>query len=148
MRCFILTLSFIFGLYGAPALCEVVLPSARDAWSPPTLSGTTIGVAYLTLTSPQNDALVRVESPVAGKIELHTHQMQGDIVQMRKLNTIPLAAEETVILAPRGLHLMLYQLQRPLKEGDHYPLTLYYASGAKMTITAAVSAEKLREFLK
>jgi len=67
---------------------------------------------------------------------------------MRKLNTIPLAAQKTVTLAPRGLHLMLYQLQHPLKEGDHYPLTLYYASGAKMTITATVSAEKLREFLK
>jgi periplasmic copper chaperone A len=138
----------MFGACVTPASADIVQQSAHDAWSPPSLIGTTIGVAYLTLTSPEDDALVRVESPVAGRIELHAHQMQGDIVQMRKLNTIPLVAGKTVTLAPRGLHLMLFQLHRPLKEGAHYPITLHYASGAKITIIAIVSAQKLRDFLK
>lgn len=138
-------LLFTAVLFASPAFAEVKL---QDPWSPPSLIGSTTGVAYLTLLSDSHDAVVSASSPVAKVVELHTHEKDGNIVRMRKLETIALPSGHTVTLAPRGLHLMLYGLKRPLIEGQRFPLTLQFTHAKPVTVEAVVSQQKLLDFLR
>lgn len=128
-----------------PALAAITI---RDAWAPPSLVGNDVGVAYLTIESGQDDRLVSVSSPVAKVVEIHTHEKDGDVLRMRKLPSLPLTQNEHAVFEPRGLHLMLYGLNVPLKEGEHFPLTLHFTHARPATVTAVVSQQKLDDFLK
>ena len=59
-------------------------------------------------------------------IELHTHIKEGDVYRMREVNQIVIPAKTTVMLSPGGLHIMLMQLKKPLKEGDSINLKLKF----------------------
>ncbi len=129
----------------SPAFAAV---GVSNAWAPPSLIGTTTGVAYVTLHSTSDDALVSITSPVAKSIELHTHLKENGILRMRKLDSIPLPANTKVTLEPRGLHIMLYKLTRPLKEGDRFKAILHFTHAKPQQVTVQVSQKKLLEFLR
>ena len=61
---------------------------------------------------------------------------------MEKLSNVSAPAGGTVLFRPGGKHLMLMGLKRPLKAGDRFPVTLTFASGAKVeaTFTVGLSA--------
>ncbi len=136
---------FVCSLFAAPAFAAV---SVHDAWAPPSLVGSTTGIAYLTLESDIDDALLGASSPVAKVVELHGHQQDGDIWRMRKQDAIALEAGTPVTLRPRGLHLMLYQLKRPLKEGERFAITLRFRDAKPLTIEAVISQQKLLDTLR
>jgi periplasmic copper chaperone A len=52
---------------------------------------------------------------------------------------LPIAAGETVNLAPGGNHVMLEQLTRPLKAGEKIPLTLNFERSGARQVEAQVS---------
>lgn len=106
----------------------------KDVWARATASGAKLGAAYATLSAGQasGDRLVSASSPVAGKVELHTMTMEGDVMRMRQIQNIDVKAGATVELKPGGLHIMLLDLKSPLKEGEAFPLTMNFEkSGAK-----------------
>lgn len=142
MRAFLIAAALFLPL---PAMAAVTV---HDAWAPPSLIGSEVGVAYLTLDSADSDTLVSVDTPAAKSVEIHTHEKDGDIVRMRMLSSLPLAKGVRVVLAPRGLHLMLYGLKAPLKEGKHFPLTLRFAKARPVSVTVIVSQQKLDDSLK
>ena len=90
--------------------------------------------------SGEDRALVGAESSAADVVELHTHVMDGGMMQMRRVEKIDLPAGQTVTLKPGGLHVMLIGLKEQLKPGDHVDLTLIYDDGGRASVTAAVRA--------
>ena len=108
----------------------------RNAWARPTAPGQKTAGAYMELESATAAVLVAVESAAAAKAELHTMSMDGGVMRMRPVRKIDLPAKKTVKLAPGGLHVMLIDVKRPLKEGDKVPLalTVQTPDGAKSTI--------------
>lgn len=56
------------------------------------------------ITAQAPATLVAAESPVAGKVELHTMSMDGGVMKMRPLEKIELPARKTVNLRPGGYH--------------------------------------------
>lgn len=113
---------------------------ATDSWSPPSLKGSQNGVAYLTIVNHGNkeNLLLSADSPVAERVEIHTQEMQGDIVRMKKLESLPVPGASSVSMESGGLHLMLMQLRRPLKEGETFPLTLQWQDGQEQKIQVPV----------
>ena len=107
----------------------------KDVWSAPSIPGSKVGVAYFKATNAHTEELsiVSAESPVSEVVELHTHQVVDDIMQMRKVDAITLPAGETVIAEPHGLHLMLIGLKEQLKEGASFPITFTLSDGTTMT---------------
>ena len=95
-------------------------------WSRATAASQANGAAYLTVTnSGDGDRIVAASSPKAARVELHTHDMDGEgVMRMRQVEAIELPAGETTPLQPGGLHIMLFELQGQLVEGETYPLTL------------------------
>lgn len=116
--------------------------TASAGWSRATPAGGTVGAAYLELRNDAAaaDELVSVETPVAGRVEIHDIHTENGVMQMHKLDTLPLPTGETIKLAPGGLHIMLLDLKAPLAQGSSYPLTLKFKSAASVTVKVDVGA--------
>ncbi len=118
---FILSSSVVIATPPAGSL-EVV-----KAWSRATAPGAAVGVAYFEIVnSGKQDALVRVEAPVAHQAQLHSMAMIGGVMQMREIPSVEVPAHGTVRFEPGGLHVMLIDLVRPLKKGNRFPLILVF----------------------
>ena len=105
-------------------------------------SVTETGAAYMTITNNGTtpDELVSAAAPVAGKVELHTHIAEGDVMRMRPVGEIDIGAGQSAMLKPGGLHIMLMGLKTPLKEGETFPLTLTFKKAGEVTVDVPVQA--------
>lgn len=114
------------------------------AWVRPT-AGNDVSAAYLHITNygDQDDALLSVTTEFAPMSELHTMQMDGDVMRMRAVERIDLPAGETVTLRPGGLHIMLMGLSAPLVEGEYLTLTLTFESGATRNAVAIITQQPI-----
>jgi copper(I)-binding protein len=108
-------------------------PKVEAAWSRPAAAGTT-GAGFMTVANPgaKADALTAVESPWAGKVQIHESSMAGRVARMKEVARVEVPAGGRVTFAPGGYHLMFLGLTQALKVGDHLPATLTFASGAKV----------------
>lgn len=111
-----------------------------SAWSPALPPVSENGAVYLTLKNYGNapDRLVGASSPVAAQVEIHSHTMEGGLMTMRRLNSLPLNPGEYVSLEPGRKHLMLIGLKRTLKEGDQIALTLQFEKASALEVMVTV----------
>lgn len=109
-------------------------------WSRATVAGIPNGVSYFVLENQgdTDDRLLAVSSPVADKVELHTHIRDGEVMRMRHVDDIAVPAGESVALEPGGLHVMLMGLKQPLEEGKNFPLTLEFEHAGSVTVDVVV----------
>lgn len=107
-------------------------------WARPSVVNT--GAAYFTLTNKGKsaDTLVSIEGDIAKEVQLHTMTMDGNIMRMRKLDSLPLPAGKSVSVEPGGLHVMLIGLKQHLVEGQTFPLHLTFAKAGGVDITVHV----------
>jgi copper(I)-binding protein len=82
--------------------------------------------------------VLKAHSNAARVVELHTHRNEGGVMKMRPVADIAVAAGGETILKPGGLHVMLIDLQQPLKEGDVVPITLSFDDGSTVKVDAPV----------
>jgi copper(I)-binding protein len=109
-------------------------------WLRPTVQGQLAGGGFVGLRSALPDRLLGVSTPAAGRVEMHTMTMDGDVMRMRQLEAIDLPAGQLIELKPGGLHLMLMDLKAPLKNGDSVPLTLTFEKAGQQTVQARISS--------
>ncbi|MGR5460049.1 copper chaperone PCu(A)C [Vibrio alfacsensis] len=88
--------------------------------------------------SQEDINIIAAETPAAGKVELHDVIKDGDVMQMRQIERITLKANETTELKPGSLHIMLFDLTKPLNEGDEIEVTVTYDNGQKQSFKAPV----------
>ncbi len=113
----------------------------RQPWSRPAVSGTH-GIGYMVLANhgSKADALEQIDSPIAGRVEMHSSSMTDGVMSMKKEDMISVPAGGQVTFGPGAYHLMFIGLTRTLKAGDAAPATLTFASGAKIKVRFTVSA--------
>ncbi len=111
-------------------------------WSRATAASQANGAAYLMITNGGTaDRIVAASTPRAARVELHTHDMDGEgVMRMRQVEAIELPAGETTALQPGGLHIMLFELQGQLVEGETYPLTLTLEAAGSVELEVQVEA--------
>jgi periplasmic copper chaperone A len=109
-------------------------------WARATPGGSTISAAYLELKSEAGvvDRLIGASSPAAGRVEIHRHIMEGEVMKMRRVDSVSVPTGASHLLAPSGDHLMLLDLKAPLKEGDMVALTLTFEKAGPITVEATV----------
>lgn len=103
----------------------------RQAWVRlPAVAGQP-AAAYFTLTGDrEGETLVRVESAVAAKAELHASMAGGaGMMTMKPLDRVPLPAGGTLDFKPGGYHVMLIGLDAQIKPGTAVPLRFGFADG-------------------
>ena len=107
-------------------------------WARPTVSGQQAGGGFVRLQAANGDRLVGASTPAAGRVELHTMQLDGDVMRMRRVDAIELPAGQAVELKPGGLHLMFFDLKAPLKAGESFPVTLQFGKAGPQTVQMKV----------
>lgn len=116
--------------------------SIDNAWARFSAPGMTSSGVFLTLNNQSDaaDTLVGASTPVAKKVELHTHSKDSSgVMRMREVSGgIDLPKGQTVQLQPGGLHVMLFGLKKPLVVGDTFPLTLKFKQAKPHTVTVKV----------
>ena len=117
--------------------------TVKNPWSRPTPPVASAGAAYFVLDNSQgqDDRLLSAEADISARVELHTHLMDGDVMMMRKLDTIEVPAEQTIAFEPRGLHIMFIGLEGPLVEGETFPLTLNFEQAGAVTVEVAIGQQ-------
>ena len=64
----------------------------------------------------------------------------GGVMRMRAENRMEFDGNGRLVLAPGGNHLMLFDPSPSLKPGVKVPVTLSFASGASLTLSAEARA--------
>ena len=110
----------------------------ENAWVRATVTGQQSTGGFMKITSAQPVKLLTVTTPVALTNEIHEMKLEGDVMKMRAhLNGLDIPANKTVELKSGGYHLMMMELEKPIKAGDTVPLHLQFidAKGSKQTVT-------------
>lgn len=100
--------------------------TVEEAWVRGTVAQQKATGAFMRLTATQNARLVEASSPVAGVTEVHEMAMENNIMRMRQIQGLNLAAGQTVELKPGGYHVMLMDLKQTLQAGQNVPITLVF----------------------
>lgn len=77
-------------------------------------------------------------SDAAETLEIHGHEHRDGMMRMRHKAELSIGPGETLRFAPGGLHLMLIDLKRPLRDGDTVVFTLKVDTERELTIEAPV----------
>ena len=112
----------------------------EDAWVRGTVAQQQATGAFMRLTASQNARLVEASSPVAGVTEVHEMAMDNDVMRMRQIQGLPLAAGQTVELKPGGFHVMLMDLKQTLQAGQNVPITLVFEDATQNRFTQQIQA--------
>jgi copper(I)-binding protein len=134
--------TLLLAAIAAPASAQ---PNVSDAWVRGTVPGQRATGAFMTLTSPEDVALVGARSPVAGVVEIHEMKMDGGVMRMRAVPRVPLRKDAPLKLEPGGYHVMLMALTRDLKVGEAVPVSLTFedASGKRTTVDVGATVRPL-----
>ena len=130
----------LLALAGTVASAQAA-PKVEDAWARPTVAGQAGGGGFLKITSPTADRLVAATAPVSKTVELHTMQMDGNVMRMRQVPAIDIPAGQTVELKPGGLHVMFIGLTQTLKDGATFPLKLRFEKAGEVEVEVKVRTQ-------
>lgn len=145
MRLLFLLLFVLTGVGSASAIVaaqERSRISVERPWARASIGTSRPAAAYVTLVNSGSETarLVGIESPVAGRAEIHRTVKQGDVLRMEPVGDMAVPASGRVVLEPGGSHIMLMDLKRPLNKGETFPLTLRFADGDTVEIVVPVMA--------
>ncbi|MGH8259435.1 MAG: copper chaperone PCu(A)C [Steroidobacteraceae bacterium] len=112
----------------------------ENAWIPLPPPGAQVAAAYFTLhnTGREPAVLVGVDCPLAAHAMLHESSVVNGESRMRMVDRLTVPPGRSVILKPRGLHVMLDDLSRALQVGQQVPLVLHFAAGTEVRAIARV----------
>lgn len=136
-----LMLSALLATTAGAAQAAPATVTARDAWCRAAPAGALAGGCYVTLTAKADDRLVSISTPAASKGEIHTMDMSGGVMRMRKLaDGVALPAGQAVELKPGARHLMIIGPKATLAAGGTVPITLTFTKSPPLTVQAPIRA--------
>jgi len=130
----LLLLSFLSTVMAGAAV-DVETPWVREA--PP---ASTVLAAYMVLknTADTPRTITRIDSPDFRDAQIHRTVVEDGVAKMLPVEQLQLPASGSVTLEPGGLHLMLFDPQRPLRDGDSIILIIHASDGDSITVHAPV----------
>lgn len=133
-------------------LCALSLPARagdcqvriEGGWvrKPPADLPMLAGYARIANPCEHSVEIVSASSGDFADVSLHATLVEDGISRMRAVDSLPVAAGETVELAPGGKHLMLMRPQRKLRDGDTVVISFRLADGGELRGTFEVKGPK------
>jgi periplasmic copper chaperone A len=109
-----------------------------DAWAPATPPNASVGAAYMRVETQAADTLLGASTPIAASVEVHETSSDGDMVRMRKLESVPVTPADPATFEPGGRHFMLIGLTAPLQASSHIPLTLRFQNAGEIRVDVEI----------
>ncbi|MGH1398735.1 MAG: copper chaperone PCu(A)C [Alphaproteobacteria bacterium] len=116
--------------------------SITDAYAFATAESQKNGAIFATIMNKgEEDAKITAASAdVSESVELHTHTMDGDVMQMREVENYEVKAGADITLKPMGHHIMLMGLKEPLKAGESFVASVTLEDGSEIGFPVIVRA--------
>lgn len=126
----------LLGLASAQA-SEILIADAYAREMPP---GAVNSVVYLTVknTSNRSVVLAHVASDRAARVLIHQNTLQDDMMRMRPVSQLEIAAHSQFSFTPGGYHLMVMDLPQPLQAGQKLDLIFQFKEGPVIKVTVPV----------
>lgn len=110
----------------------------RDAWIRTALQGGNSALYFVIHNYSADDELVGVSTEIADAAEMHESSMVDDVMQMRMVESVPLASGEDVEFESGGLHVMLIGVKEELKAGDTVEVVLHFKNSVDIRLQVPV----------
>jgi copper transport protein len=96
--------------------------------------------AYLVIhnNTAENQQLISATTDAAESVTVHETQIQQEVASMTLLEDVVIPPYDKLRLEPGGMHIMLDDLTRPLRQGEVIILTLRFASGLTVPVEVNV----------
>ena len=131
----ILATASLAAILGAASLfaADVNVDNVRARTSKPGANNSAIFM-NIKNNSDADVKLIEVKSSVCKSTEMHTHKHENGMKSMVQVPDIEIAKKGETKLVPGGLHVMLMELNQPLKEGDKVDLWMKFNNGETITL--------------
>ena len=127
---------------GGSSTNEAQVPElvVKNAWARIPLAPQNNSAVYMVLENPSTTArsVVSVTTVDADKAELHEMRMEGNMMTMMPVKEVVVPAKGSVELKSGGIHIMVFQVRKPVKAGDQLNLVLKLNDGASEPVVATV----------
>ena len=116
---------------------DLVVDGPMVPLAPP---GAMAHAAYMTLTNAGDVPRQLIGVQAQGYLIAHIHrtELKDDIVSMSSVDLMEIAPGQTVAFEQGGLHVMLMRPEGPLENGGTVELTLEFANGETLPVSAKV----------
>lgn len=119
----------------------ISLLTIQNAWVKTADSGMTAVFGQLRNTGGSSTTVISATTSASSRTELHEVVMVGGTMQMRpKKGGFVIPAGTTYPLAPGGNHIMVTDLQAPIRPGDTVDVKLSLADGSTVAFSALAKA--------
>ena len=115
--------------------------SIAHPWSRATPPGARVGAGYVKIDNrgAVSDRLISATMERAGRAEGHEMSVTDGVMRMRELAAgVPIPANGSVELKPRGLHVMFVDLKSPLLQGERIKGSLIFERAGAVAVEFAV----------
>lgn len=137
--------SFLLLLLAATAALADSDLQIQHAWVRATVPGQMASGAFMRVTSPTDQRLISVQSPL-GIAQIHQMSIDQGVMRMKALpQGLPLPAGQAIDLKPGGYHIMLLDLKTALSPGQKVPLTLQIQDPSGRQKSVALEVPILKE---
>ena len=126
----------VFGALLAASTLMATDISLENVRARDTKPGTNNSAIFMNIKNASNAdvKLVGVHSSVCKSTEIHTHKMENGMMAMVQVEDAIIPKNGETKLAPGGLHIMLMDLNRPIKDGDNVDLELKFSNGESIKL--------------
>lgn len=133
MKKLIITMLAVTACFALPTLSATADSATNeglhisDAYIRTMPPGRSTTAAFLSIANHtgQSCRITEADSELSDRLEFHQHLHADGMMRMRKVTGgINLAAGETVVFKPGGLHIMLFNIDQPLIAGESTQLKL------------------------
>jgi hypothetical protein len=133
-------LTLLTGLLLSCSLSADPVIEVQQAWVREAPPASRVLAGYMTIinTGDAPAEITGISSPDFARAELHHTRVEDGVASMLPLASIPVAPGGRVVLEPGGMHLMLFDPERPLKSGDTVRLEVKQSDGTTLTADARV----------
>ena len=110
-----------------------------DPWIRTASADAKMSAAYMVVCNrtDQPITIASVNTSIAGAVEMHeTKRDKNDVASMSPVDAIAVESNASAELRPGGKHVMLFDLQSAIGDGDLVPLTVTLQTGKSLTIEA------------
>ena len=114
-----------------------------------TFKGQKVASAYVSIfNQSDNDVVIeKITSNISDVIEIHDTVLEGEIIRMKKVDSLNIPARSEFYFQPGSTHIMLMGLNQELEDGKIFNLNFVFKNQEKVNVKIMVLNNKLRENL-
>lgn len=107
-----------------------------------TIPGTKVSSAYMEITNSgtKDVALIKVTSTISQRVEIHEHAHVNGMMKMQQIKSLPLPAGKVTKLQPGGFHIMIFDLDQPLKSGETALFTFHFSDDSSLKVKLPIES--------